>query len=441
VLTLTQAQHAALAISLTLTPSQANANNGSVTWSYDLADNQLDFLAAGEALVLTYTATVNDGHGGVVSTLITVTVTGTNDVPTISATSDGFTELPGTNNAALDHADGTITFTDVDFTDQPTISAPFSSYAYTAANGTTVLTLTQAQHAALAIALTMTPSQANANNGSVTWSYDLADNQFDFLAAGETLVLTYTATVNDGHGGVVSTPVTVTIHGTNDVPTIAGVIARDVTEDVTIDNANHINTTGQLTIVDADAGQSSFAAQANTTGSYGSFALAANGTWTYTADNTQIAIQQLGINDFITDSFIAFSSDGTASQLVTVTIHGTNDIPTIAGVVAGNVTEDLAVDNANHITTTGLLTIVDADAGQFNFAAQASTAGSNGHGSFTLAANGTWNYAADNTQAAIQQLDVNDFITDSFNAMSSDGTANQLVTVTIYGSADYLLVA
>ena len=60
----------------------------------------------------------------------------------------------------------------------------------------------------------------NANNGSVTWSYDLPDNSFDFLAAGETLTLTYTATVNDGHGGIVSTPITVTITGTNDAPDI-----------------------------------------------------------------------------------------------------------------------------------------------------------------------------------------------------------------------------
>ena len=77
----------------------------------------------------------------------------------------------------------------------------------------------------MGIALTLTPCATNANNGSVTWSYDLADNQFDFLAAGEALVLTYTATVNDGQGGIVTTPVTVTIHGTNDVPTIAPLTA------------------------------------------------------------------------------------------------------------------------------------------------------------------------------------------------------------------------
>src|SRR5437016_1334831 len=62
-------------------------------------------------------------------------------------------------------------------------------------------------------ALTLTPAATNAHDGTVTWSYDVADSAFDFVADGETLTLIYTATVDDGHGGVVSTPITVSIHG------------------------------------------------------------------------------------------------------------------------------------------------------------------------------------------------------------------------------------
>ncbi|TGV50810.1 hypothetical protein EN803_40815, partial [Mesorhizobium sp. M2D.F.Ca.ET.160.01.1.1] len=86
------------------------------------------------------------------------------------------------------------------------------------------------------------------------------------------------------------------------------------------------------------------------------------------------------------------------------------------GIVAGNLTAD------------GLLTITDVDAGEANFTAQAATAGSNGYGTFTLAADGSWTYTADNTQAAIQQLGAGDTITDSFTAVSSDGSDSQLVT-------------
>src|SRR2546429_8654663 len=61
------------------------------------------------------------------------------------------------------------------------------------------------------------------------------------------------------------------------------------------------------------------------------------------------------------------------------------------------------------------------------------SAGSNGYGSFTLDAAGNWTYTAADGQTAIQQLGAGQSITDSFTAVSSDGTASQLVTVTGQG--------
>src|ERR1019366_10766480 len=149
----------------------------------------------------------------------------------------------------------------------------------------------------------------------------------------------FTAVSSDG---TASQLVTVTIHGTNDVPVIGGVSTGDVTEDNGVLGivVGNLTTGGLLTINDVDAGQSNFAAHTSIAGTYGTFSLAVDGTWTYSADNTQTAIQQLGATQSITDSFTAVSSDGTASQLVTVTIHGTNDVPVIGGVSTGDVTED-----------------------------------------------------------------------------------------------------
>ena len=65
------------------------------------------------------------------------------------------------------------------------------------------------------------PDANNTNNGSATWSYDVADSKFDFLAQNETLTLTYTATVTDSQNVSATRPITVTIHGTNDAPTIS----------------------------------------------------------------------------------------------------------------------------------------------------------------------------------------------------------------------------
>src|SRR5207248_8112541 len=133
----------------------------------------------------------------------------------------------------------------------------------------------------------------------------------------------------------------VTINGTNDVPVIGGVHTGAVTEDANV-VAGNISTSGALSITDVDAGQSNFAAQAGTLGGngYGTFTLAANGSWTYTANDSQSAIQQLGAGQSITDSVTAGSGDGSAIQFLTVTINGTNDVPVIGGVHTGAVTED-----------------------------------------------------------------------------------------------------
>ena len=246
----------------------------------------------------------------------------------------------------------------------------------------------------------------------------------------------FTAVSSDGSQTKV---VTVTINGTNDVPVISGVSTGVVTEDATTPN---LSTSGLLTIVDVDQGQSNFTAQASIAGSnaYGTFTLAADGNWTYSASNSQTAIQQLGAGQSLSDSFTAVSSDGSKTQLVTMTINGTNDaetpinnIPLIGGDSTGAVTEDATTPN---LATAGLLSITDADLGQSSFAPQVNATGTNGFGTFTLAADGNWTYSAVNSQTAIQQLGAGQSLSDSFTAVSSDGSKTQLVTVTINGTND-----
>ena len=177
--------------------------------------------------------------------------------------------------------------------------------------------------------------------------------------------------------------------------------------------------------------------QAGTAGSngYGTFTLAADGSWTYTRRQRPGGDPAAGRRPVAHRQLHRGVADGTASQVVTVTITGTNDVPVIGGVASGAVHEDVAVVDGN-LATSGALTIADVDAGQSSFAPQAGTAGSNGYGSFTLAADGSWTYTADNSQAAIQQLGAGQSLTDSFTAVSLDGTASQVVTVTITGTND-----
>ena len=138
-----------------------------------------------------------------------VVVVGTNDAPTIAPPAmplPSFRTLTG--SGALHVAAGTISFTDVDLTDRPVASAAFTSFSYLNAAGADVTSqLTAEQLAAIAAVeepLTVLQAPGNTNDGSASWSYSVADGAFDFLADGEVLTLTYTATVDDGHGGVVT---------------------------------------------------------------------------------------------------------------------------------------------------------------------------------------------------------------------------------------------
>ncbi len=113
-----------------------------------------------------------------------------------------------------------------------------------------------------------------------------------------------------------------------------------------------------------------------------------------------------------------------------------NDTAVISGDTTGSVTEDATSPN---LTSSGTLAVTDADTGEAVFVAQASVAGANGYGTFTLGTDGAWTYTADTSQTAIQSLAKDATLTDSFTAATADGTT-ETVTVTITGVDDVVVI-
>ena len=457
----------------------AVTNNADGTFSFDPGSDFQD-LGVGQTRDVTFNYTVSDGAGGTATNTATVTITGTNDTPTITGGTAGdvvedgtlttggqlnivdadagesvFTAQTGTagthgtfsvdadgtwnytaDNASIQSlgegvtavetfnvvsADGTSTPVQVTITgtnDAPTITG---SAAGDVLDGGTLTTGGQLYITDVdAGEDVFTPQTATAGthgNFSVdadgTWSFTADSASVQALGAGQTATDTFNVVSADG----TVTPVTVTLTGTNDMPTITGGTAGDVVEDGTL------TTGGQLNIVDADAGQSVFNVQTGTAGTHGTFNVDADGTWNYTADNS--TLQSLGAGATAIETFNVVSADGTITP-VTVTITGTNDVPTITGAAAGDVFED------GSLTTGGQLNIVDADAGESTVAPQTGTAGT--HGTFSVDADGTWSYTADN--ASIQSLGAGVTATETFNVVSADGTATETITVTITGTND-----
>ncbi len=288
-------------------------------------------------------------------------------------------------------------------------------------------------------------------NGVWHFALDNAKPVVQQLGATDSVTETFPVRTVDG----TMRPVTVTIQGTNDQATIGGTAVGAVTEDT------QQSTGGKLAVTDPDAGQASFVPQVGAAGTHGRFTLQPDGTWTYSLDNGQPAVQALKAGEHTTDTLTVSTVDGTTRQ-ITVTINGTNDNAVIGGIDTGRVTEgfagtDMSPDQHQPGINTlgkaplyanGKLTIVDPDTGEGVF--ETHGLGYTHHGTYGdlyLQANGEWHYVADagNTATvgglptargtAIDQLGEGQTLTDTITVHSKDGTPHDIV-ITIHGSND-----
>ena len=236
-------------------------------------------------------------------------------------------------------------------------------------------------------------------------------------------------TTTDEGGKTYAEVINISILDAEELTVIEGVTSGSIIED----SANELTVSGTLLVDDEDTNDvGALIAQTGTIGTagIGTFDLTAEGHWTYTANNLQSTIQSLAEGETISDSFNVESTDG-VTQIVTVTITGTNDVGVITGSFAANLTED----SDDFLTASGMLNISDSDANQAVFVEQSNTLGTAGIGLFNLETDGSWAYSADNTNSAVQNLGSNSSMEDSFTAISADGT-EQVVTVTITGVDD-----
>jgi VCBS repeat-containing protein len=90
---------------------------------------------------------------------------------------------------------------------------------------------------------------AGSTQGVINATFSASEQTFDYLWAGETVTLTYTLQVADGHGGTSTQTFTVTATGTNDLPVING---GPVTASVQEDAGAGSSASGQLTVTDPD---------------------------------------------------------------------------------------------------------------------------------------------------------------------------------------------
>ena len=262
---------------------------------YD-TNNAFESLALGETTFETFTYTIRMGNGTTSTAEVTVKITGQNDAPTVA----DVTGMADEDGAAIDI---NLAGDDIDSDDDGT------TLTYTIVSG---------------------PAEGSASISGDVLNFN-PGMDFQDLAAGDTRDVTITYQATDSHGAPsnIST-VTVTVTGVNDIAAITG-DTGEVTEDGTLVAG------GTVIVSDADTGQSGTQAQTDVAGTYGTFSIDNAGVWSYLLDNDDPLVQALNTGDTPTDSFTVFSSDGSASTTVDITVNGVNDSTNTDPVADGDV--------------------------------------------------------------------------------------------------------
>jgi VCBS repeat-containing protein len=202
---------------------------GSQAWSFSAKDHYFDYLTADEHVTLAYTVQVSDGHGGVVSQQVTVTIEGSAEpaAPVVDLNDD----TSGLNNVIHVSADST----------SPVLIAPDPEITDTDSTNlqSMTVTLTNPQD---------NSSSPGSNGVNVKETLTLTD-QAATLAAGDGLTVTVSTPQN------MSDPITLTITGSASVADYQAILEGVRYTDTK--SGHHDGTDRVITVVVNDGTQNS----------------------------------------------------------------------------------------------------------------------------------------------------------------------------------------
>src|SRR5262245_6540480 len=461
------AQQAALA-TLSLGLGQQGAAPGGSSTPTEFAQQQL--------VPINFSQLQNQGPAPLAVTITTATNPGAIDVPTfkplpveikpvlaadVSGAHAIIELLHTTGSATFDTTPaGEFTFTHLNFS---TASASLASITWS--GGATLPSVLNVAVLASALTTSVSIDSTISTSGSIATTFSAPDKTFDFLAAGETLTITYNVTVTDTTGASLTQPVTITITGSNDAP----MLAPDASGPHTTTQA--VQTSGTLTFTDVDLTDHHTASTSVTSTSWplgvtppsGIDAVLAGALSATVADNTGSgsgsiaftfgagdALDFLAAGEKLTityDVTVTDNNGASSTQPVKVTVIGTNDAPVITSIAqSGAVTEHTNVDNSGNLNAAGAITFSDVDLTD-KHTVTFTPDGNNYLGTFapTLAHDATggstgivgWTFSV--SDKAVEFLAAGQTLTQTYTVQVADnngGLTTQDVTITITGTND-----
>jgi T1SS-143 domain-containing protein len=336
------------AVALTVTPSGVVAHgtygtlliasDGSYTYTANAA---FDALTATQSVTDVFDVVVKDVYNGSVASTLTFDITGTNDIPVLSATLAGVSYVDTAADDAFDAWAGTLSATDPDTGDSKT---------YGVAGGITDSYVVGAGTYDVATVGTYGTLYVN----SVSGAYIFVPNDDAIEGLTSTAQETFTLTVTDAAGATGSRTFTVDLTGANDAPTLTATPAGKTYFDTSADDT-FAPATGALSSSDRDDGDSATYGLADgvadtytvggvgydlaKAGTYGTFYLdSASGAYTYVPNDGAIE----ALTSHVSESFTMTVTDQGglgSSKVYTVDLVGANDQPQ-AVMDTGSMSED-----------------------------------------------------------------------------------------------------
>ena len=357
--------------------------DGSYTYTAD--QSAADDLDAGDSVTDVFTYTVTDENGATTTATITITVNGINDTP-VAQNDVGVIVEDGTLTVANgSNANVTGTYDATGEYSGDVIDTSSSSHADSDADDSASLSISQIKKDGGSDSAVSSGSSYNSNGTSVTGTYGTltigADGSYTYVAdqsAADDLDLNdsvtdvFVYTLSDGTATTTAN-ITITVLGINDTPVAVddtdtvsedGTVTKTGSQDDVLNDDTDADDSATLTVtaIQPSGGSSSDVTSGTTyndgtqsTGTYGTLTIGADGSYTYTAD--QDAADALDDGDTVTDVFTYTVTDengATTTATITITVNGINDTP-VAQNDVGVIVEDgtLTVTNGSNANVTG----------------------------------------------------------------------------------------
>jgi len=389
--------------------------DGTYDYFLDNGNATVQGLAVGETLIETFTYTADDQNGGTATASLTITITGTNDIPVANPVSG-----PG----VYDDADSIIEDAFPNSTDGNVLSndsdPDVDALTVAAVNGVAANVGSQITGAYGAVTIN--------EDGSYSYVLDNSNPTVNALDETQSLTDTFTYTADDGNGGTATANLAITINGVDDA-TVINPDSAETDEDISVlidVLANDEDLDDTLTVASVD--DSTLPGDASVTN---------NGSDVTFFPGTAFNDLAVGETEIVT---FTYTTNTGSTETVTVTVNGVNDGPTAV--------DDAETTDQDSVVNIDLLGVADSaaadsdpDGDELTVTTIDGTAAGGtvtlGSGALlTVKANGTVDY---DPNGSFDSLNSGESTSDSFVYTISDGnggTATATATVIISGLDD-----